>query len=118
MELVISAEDGDLVHVDVRGKITQDHVGVTGDPLMDLLGSDVYSRKVLFDLASTDFVDSSGVSWLLVLHKNFNEGTGCLILHSIPQMVMKVFKVLNMHLVFKIAENKRDAEQMASGSAS
>lgn len=118
MKLSIQAEEDDLVHVQVAGKITQEHLGVAGDPLLDLLGAGLYDRKVLFNMTDTDFVDSSGVSWLLILHKNFKEGAGCLILYSIPQMVMNVFKVLNMHLVFQIADNKHDAIRKARGSSS
>ena len=118
MQLAIQAEEDDFVHVKITGKITQEHIGVAGDPLLDLLGAGVYDRNVLLNMSDADFVDSSGVSWLLVMHKHFKEGNGKMILHSVPQLIMNVFKVLNMHLVFQIAENGHDAARMARENAS
>lgn len=118
MKLTIQEEEDDLVHVQIIGKITQENLGVAGDPLLDLLGAGCYDLTVLFNMADTDFVDSSGVSWLLGLHKNFKDGKGSMVLYSIPQMVMNVFKVLNMHLVFTIADNKQGAVRTARGSES
>lgn len=118
MQLSIQAEEDDLVHVQVTGKITQEHIGVAGDPMLDLLGADVYSRNVLLNMSEADFVDSSGVSWLLILHKHFKEAGGRLILHSVPQMIVNVFKVLNMHLVFQIADSKHDAVRKVRETAS
>lgn len=109
MQLSIQAEEDNLVHVKVTGKITQEHIGVAGDPLLDLLGSGVYDRNVLLNMGEADFVDSSGVSWLLILHKHFKEGAGQMVLYSIPQLIMNVFKVLNMHFVFQIADNAQEA---------
>ena len=118
MQLSIQAEEADLVHVQITGKITQDHIGVAGDPLLDLLGAGVYGRNVLLNMSSADFVDSSGVSWLLILHKHFREGAGQMILYSVPQLIMNVFKVLNMHLVFTIADSPQEAVRMVRESAS
>jgi anti-anti-sigma factor len=112
MQLSILSEEDDLVHVQITGKITQENIGIAGDPLLDLLGAGVYDRNVLLNMSKADFVDSSGVSWLLTLHKHFKDGAGQMILHSIPQLIMNVFKVLNMHLVFQIAETQQQAVKM------
>ena len=44
-----------------------------GDPLVDLLGPEVYTRQVLIDLARSPIVDSSGVGWLIGANKRFKE---------------------------------------------
>lgn len=118
MQLSIQAEEDDLVHVKITGKITQEHIGVAGDPLLDLLGAGVYDRNVLLNMGDAEFVDSSGVSWLLILHKHFKDGAGQMILYSVPQLIMNVFKVLNMHLVFQIADNAQEAVRKVREGAS
>ena len=115
MELSIQSEDGDVVHVTIAGKITQSQLASVGDPLGDLLGPEVYSRKVLFNLRETETLDSSGVGWLLTTQKKFKGSGGHLVLYSIPPMVLNVFKVLRMTLVFKLAETENEAVNLIQG---
>ena len=107
-----------VARVDVTGNVTQDQVAINADPLRELLGSDVYSRTVLLNMKGAPFLDSSGVSWLLITHKRFKDNSGRFILHSIPTVVLNVLKVLRMHLVFEIAESETDAANMLEGEAS
>ena len=115
MELAIVSEEGDVTRVSVTGNITQDQVAVNVDPLHELLGSDVYSRTVLLSMKDAPFLDSSGVSWLLISHKRFKDNQGRLILHSVQPTVLNVLKVLRMHLVFDLADTEAEAAKMLEG---
>ncbi len=109
MELSILADDGDAVRVRVAGRITHDNIPASDDPLREMLGPDVYSRRMLLNLSEAEFLDSRGIGWLLVCHKRFNENSGRLVLYSIPPLVLDVIKVLRMHLVFELAESEDEA---------
>ena len=109
MQLSIESEDNGVVQVKSSGRITQDQLAKKPDPLGDLLGAGAFSRNVLLDMSDTEFLDSSGVSWLLVSHKKFQEEQGRLIIHSVPPIVLNVIKILRMNLVFELAENEQKA---------
>ena len=64
MELSIQSDEGNTVRLDLTGRITQSEVMGVSDLLVELLGPEVYSCNVLLDMSHTEFVDSSGVSWL------------------------------------------------------
>lgn len=117
MELSILSEEGGVTHVSVAGKITQEQTAVAADALGDLLGEGAYARKVILNMQDVDFMDSSGVSWLLIAHKRFKEGNGRLVLHSVPPVVSNVLKVLRMHLVFELADGKDEAMLIIRGEA-
>ncbi len=109
MKVSIQSEDNGVVILTVAGRVTQDQLSKTPDPLGDILGSDAFNKRVAIDLSETEFLDSSGVSWLLVSHKKYEENGGRMVLFGVPQIVMNVIKVLRMQLVFNLADNQGDA---------
>lgn len=111
MDLVVVSDEGRVVQVALRGRATQPHVAESGDCLVDLLGAGAYQRNVLLDLSETMFLDSSGVSWLLIAHKRFREQGGQFVICGVPPMVMKVLTMLRMQLVLEIAETLEEARQ-------
>ncbi len=113
MELVIASQDDNVVRIQVSGGITQKQLHQSEEILPKLAGKDVYTKKVLLDLQSNDFIDSSGINWLLLCHKRFIENNGRMVLHSIPQLVDSVLKILRMESVFDIAVGDADALKMA-----
>lgn len=115
MDLSFEQDAGGFILVHVRGKVTQEKVSSFTEPLSQKLGSSCYSQKVLLDLAQAEYIDSSGVSWLLVCHKRFREGGGKLILFGVPPMVANVFKVLRMDTVFELANDKAGALKILQG---
>jgi anti-anti-sigma factor len=111
------ASDQETVAVTIKGRITHATLDIGNDPLATY-NPDIYKRRVLFDLSGVDYVDSSGVSWLLTCHKRFREAGGKLILHSITPLVMQVIRVLKLDQVFCIADSARAArEQMSEVTA-
>ena len=112
MQLDFSS-DQDTVAVALKGRITHATLDIGNDPLA-AHNPDVYKRRVLFDLSGVDYVDSSGVSWLLTCHKRSREAGGKLILHSITPLVLQVIRVLKLDQVFCIADSARAAREQTS----
>jgi anti-anti-sigma factor len=81
----------------------------------EMLGPQCYRRKVLLDLQHAPRIDSSGVSWLVHLHKSSQTAGGMLILYSVPPGVMAVLRLLGMHDYFNLVADERAARALALG---
>lgn len=115
MQLVKQLEEAGVFHVAVLGEVSQKNLNSEQDPLADLLGPDCYQARVLLNLHGVEVLDSSGVGWLLACHRRFRTGGGTLVLHSLSPFARDVLKVLNMHLLFKMAEDERSARKFVQG---
>src|SRR5947209_14929389 len=113
MKLSIVSDEGALVRVECEGTITMAQVQLGLEPLESLLGKDVFARRVLFDLTKTSYIDSSGVSWMLVCHKEFHDHNGRIVFHSAPATVRQTLDLLRMDLVLHLAANESDARTLA-----
>ncbi len=112
MQLQLDSDDGDLVRISASGRITQAELASEGDLITQMVGDNIYSRPLLLNLEGTDFLDSSGVGWLLVCHKRFREGGGVLVIHTVPPLIAKTLQVLRMDLVLHLAEDEAQAAQI------
>ena len=116
MQLSLHSDDGNYLHMRLKGRVTQKELPEE-DLFVTQLGPQAYTRKVLLDMQESEFLDSSGVSWLLVSHKRFRERGGQIVLHSIPPLVGNVLKVLRMNQIFSIADNEQAAVRLAQGAS-
>ena len=116
MELNIVSKSDDQVHVKASGEIRQRKLPGDKEPLGELLGDDVYDKKVLLDLSEVKYVDSSGLGWLVVCQKRFKEHKGAIVLHSLPQMVSNVLKIVQLDKVFFIADDADSAAGLDTSS--
>ena len=107
MELSFTERDG-LTCVAIAGRITFATLEPGQDPLTAQV-PDIYSRRIVFDLAGTEYIDSTGVSWLLTCHKKCRETGGKLVLHSITPLVKQVLGVLRLDRVLHVAESAEQA---------
>ena len=73
-------------------------------------------RPLLLDLTGADFIDSSGLSWLLMWHKRYCTAGTKLILHSIQPMVFDVLRTMRLDSVFHIAPDENAGREMAEGA--
>lgn len=117
MRVKFLGEDGALVRCQTEGSITQDRFDPTREPLAQTLGEDVYSKKVLLGLEGSNFVDSSGVNWLLRCHKRFRQSGGKLVLHSASPLVNQTLRVLKLDRVFFLADDLAAARELAGESS-
>ena len=103
MRVKFVGEDNSYVRCQTDGDISQDRFDPAREPLAQILGDDVYSKRVLLGLEGSNYVDSSGVNWLLRCHKRFREAGGKLVLHSPSPLVVQTLKVLKLDRVFFLA---------------
>ena len=81
----------------------------------ELLGPSCYRRRILLDLEDAAHIDSSGVSWLVNLHKHCREAGGILVVHSIPPSIMAILKLLHMERYLNLVEDEQAARVVALG---
>lgn len=117
MKLQVAGDDGRVVRLQVDGQITQRDLHMGGDPLVDLLGPDVYARQVLIDLARSPMVDSSGIGWLIAANKRCRERGGRLVIHSYTPVVANTLRLLKMDRVLSLCTSLRDAENLTRDAA-
>ncbi|MEM7456809.1 MAG: STAS domain-containing protein [Planctomycetota bacterium] len=99
----------ECLEISVRGNITQATLIDSGQPFHAAGGTDVFKRTVILNLEQVEFIDSSGIGWLLTHQKQFRENEGHLVLHSLSAMVQKVFGLMKLSKVFTVAESRDDA---------
>jgi anti-anti-sigma factor len=82
--------------------MTQAALTGAADPLAALLQPADYARTVCLDLGRVDFIDSSGVGWLLHSHRRFREAGGQLRLGRVPPRVGEVLRLCGLDNVLDI----------------
>lgn len=117
MKLIVTNDDGQCVHVAVRGRVTQSDLGPIQEPLGELLGMDAYQRPVRLDLSDTSYIDSSGVGWLLSCHKRMKAAGGKLTLHSAHPTVANLLHVLRLEKVLDIESAGNPPKSPPGGAA-
>lgn len=115
MHLKLVTANDDAICCKIENDITQAVIDPTEEPLQHMFGRDVYNRTLLLDLEAANFIDSSGIGWLLSIHKRFRQAGGQLIMHSPSPMVMQTIKLLNMDKVFKMVSDLDSARAVAQG---
>jgi anti-anti-sigma factor len=113
MQLTRHCEDGGLTLVRCAGKITQALLPAEKELLIELLGAQTYNRRLLLDLTQTSYIDSSGVSWMLIQHKRFLQAGGKIVFHSAPPLVQQTLDLLRMNLVLNLAADEAAARRLA-----
>jgi anti-anti-sigma factor len=115
MKLTLVSDDGGVLLVRCEGQISQLRFQVDGNPFEDLLGAECFRRPVLLDLERAEWIDSSGISWLIVSHKRFLQSGGALVLHTLPPRIRQVLQFCRMDKVFNLAANESEARNAAPG---
>jgi anti-anti-sigma factor len=115
---VLSFDEHGVVRVLCEGNISQQHFPPGTDPLENLLGPGCFGHKILFNMEKVGYIDSSGVSWLIVCHKRCRELKGSLVIYAVPPVVKHILKLLRMDLLLQIAENEPAAMALARGVSS
>lgn len=103
IHLEVVAETCRLVQVRCQGNIIVPDYGANGEPFARLLGENIYERTVLLDMDDATFLDTSGVTWLVSAHRNFENAGGRLILHTLPPRVRSVLRLLSLESVLHTA---------------
>ena len=75
MEIKVLSDDGSVLRLQMVGRVVQSDSTPGLDTMDDALGTAGYTRNVLLSLEETQFIDSSGLSWLVICHKRFSQAT-------------------------------------------
>ena len=113
MQLTVTKDDGEIVCVESTGSIREEDVQVAVHPLESLLGPEVFARKLLLNLEETNYVDSSGVGWLIGCHKRFQQAGGKLVVHSVPPTVRQVLRVLRIDSLLTVGASEAEARALS-----
>ena len=116
MHLTLLSHNDQVTRLECEGEITHYQFTADKNPLEDILGQIIFRRCVLLSLEKTAYIDSSGVSWLLGAHKQFERNGGRLILHSVSPMVRQVLQLLKLTSILTIAADEPEAMQLAQGA--
>jgi len=116
MELKLVWNEGNLVRVESSGKVSRDGWAPAHNPFADLFGPTIFSRNVLLNLKSSNYLDSTGVEWLLSNHKRFNAAGGKLVIHGFNPVMAQILKMMRMELVLNLAKDEAAAMEMANGA--
>jgi anti-anti-sigma factor len=116
MRLTLISHTDQVTRLECEGQVTQQELTMDHDPLEAVMGPSLYQRCVLLSLEKTSYIDSSGVSWLLRGHKQFERSGGRLVLHSLSPMVRQVLHLLKLTTLLHVAADEREALPLAQGA--
>src|SRR5262245_36295004 len=109
MKLTAVSREPGLTRLESTEDITLLDFQNGANPLEEALGQDGYASTVLLNLAKSNYIDSTGVGWLIQVHGRFHKAGGRLVLHSIAPMVNHCFRLLGMYDVLTIVANEEAA---------
>ncbi len=115
-ELSLQQHSDNQLSVRVAGSVTQRNLPDDSDPLVTALGQGVYQRDLVLDLSDVTSLDSGGVNWLLMCHKQTRARGTRLVLHSPSPTCNNVIRVLNLQTVFRIAEDDDQARRLLAAA--
>jgi anti-anti-sigma factor len=112
MEVQLNFENDSTVLVRVTGRITQQDLAESQDPLEARYGPGIFARKLLLSLEDSDYMDSSGVGWLLRCNKRCREAGGRLVIYGAPPLVLNMLRMLRMDQVLTLAKDAAAARSL------
>ena len=115
MELKVLSDDEEVLHLTVVGRNVQSESPPKVESLVGLLGPQGFARRVMLSLAETRFIDSAGLSWLVVCHKRFCQAGGKLVLHSITPEIFQLLRMMRLDLALYLADNEAAARELVQG---
>ncbi len=112
MEINVLGNEGGVLRLEVVGRIVRDDIAPRFEAIEQALGPEGYGQRVVLSMARTQFMDSTGISWLVVCHKRFREAGGSLVIHSVTPNILTLLKMMRLELTLNLAENEQAALEM------
>ena len=113
MRIQLVTCDQGVVLLACEGQLTQSGMELGRDPLEEVLPNRDFGQKVLLNLEKSTYIDSSGISWLIVCHKHCVQARGKMVLFNVPPLVMQVLQMLRLTLILNVASDEAAARQLA-----
>lgn len=106
---------GDVVVLDLSGKIT---IGGTNQQLRDSIRRLVAEneKRVVLNLASADYIDSSGLGEMVAAYSSLKKSDGRLNLVNVSDKIMDLMTITKLYTVFDIYETEAEAVQSFEGN--
>src|SRR5262249_35113948 len=114
MQIQLLADEGNLVRMAIAGPLDSLNASAEADVLVNILHRRTQGRTVLMDLTRATFINSSGVSWMLICNKHLDEGGGRLIVHSVPPLIMQILQFFRMNKILTLASDEAAARDVAA----
>jgi len=111
VQLQLISDESGFVRFKVDGELRVDE-SAERRPFESMLGDNCYGRTLLLDLEACNFIDSSGIGWLIVQHRLFERGGGQFILHDAPAAIEQALAFARMHSFLTIARDLTEARQL------
>lgn len=105
--------DAEFVWTSLAGQVSREELPWSRDLFIECCGPKVYSCQLLVDLSQVNFLDSSGMHWLVVSNKRFHDEGGSLLLHSAPGIIRQFLELVRLDRVLALFENETAARQAA-----
>src|SRR5947209_788740 len=111
---LVSIEKDGVVRVASEGNITCEDFRIADgkNPLEGVLGQTWSNNRVLLNLEKTQYVDSSGIGWMIELARKFRDAGGAVAVHGVRPAVKQIFDLLKVAKVIPIAENEAGAKEL------
>jgi anti-sigma B factor antagonist len=113
LHLELVANDGTLLSLRCPGNLSLPDFSPDREPLARFLGPEVYGRRIVLDLGLTNYLDTSGISWLVHCHECCEQAGGRLVLCSITPQPAMLLKLLHMDRVLHTAPSADAARSLA-----
>jgi anti-anti-sigma factor len=114
MNLELISDDGRFAVVRVTGEISQIRFRSVDNPLEELLGPNCYRRLVLLDGSQAEWIDSSGISWLIGSHKRLHASGGRFVIFSLSPRVHEVLQFCRIDTILNVANDEAAARSLAT----
>jgi anti-anti-sigma factor len=116
MEIKLLKSEGDCVRLQTLGKVSRDGWKTDQNPICDLCGEGIFGRRVLLNLQESQYLDSTGVEWLLHTHRRFQENGGMLVIHSVTPVMQQILKMMRMDALLNLAADEPAAQAFATAN--
>jgi anti-anti-sigma factor len=109
MKLNVLERTERVVDLSCEGELAPLPTHLRPEPLAEFLGPAPPGQTVLLDLSLTDYINSTGISWLIQAHKQLGKGGGRLVLHSPTPRVQEALDLVNLSTLFQVSQDRATA---------
>lgn len=113
MEIRYTEENG-IALVHLAGRFDELATRAAGQAFQKYL--DTGAQRVLLDLSGVDYVSSSALRVLLMLHREIAKRSGSLKLSGLTPFVAEVMETSNLNRVFEVFPSRESALRSYSGA--
>lgn len=107
MKIQIKKGDGGVDLIELEGELDFHSSPEVRSELAKLV--ERQAPKVMVDLKSVNYIDSSGLATFVELFQKMKRYNGTLVLFNLTQGVRGVFEIAKLDTIFKLAATQKDA---------